>query len=132
MYEGQGLGEFFIQPQRPGDCARDLRDLHSVRETAAKVVGVAVSEDLSFAGQPAEGTRVKDARSVSLKRQTVWMRLLRIFPRGEGSGIGNGTCWRQAHQFFAGWRLAASFASRILALSSFFCTLPMSPGSVSA
>ena len=132
MYEGQGLGEFFIEPERSGDRARDLRDLHSVREAAAKVVGVAVSEDLGFACQPAKGARVKDARSVPLKWQAVWVRLFRIFPLGEGSGIGNGTCWRQAHQFFAGWRLAASFANRILALSSFFCTLPMSPGSVSA
>src|SRR5690348_4630939 len=61
------FGEVFIEAQRAGDGARDLRDLHRVRQAAAEVVGVAVREDLGLSGEATEGPRVEHTRPVALK-----------------------------------------------------------------
>ena len=54
MHQRQRFSHVFIQLERAGDGARYLRHFHGVGETAAKMVGVAVSEDLRLAGQTAK------------------------------------------------------------------------------
>ena len=66
-----------FKPQRSGDGAGKLRHLHGVGETAAKVIGVAVSEDLGFARQAAKCPRVNDAGPVALKRSAIGVLRLR-------------------------------------------------------
>src|SRR5580704_12259067 len=61
----------FIEAQRRCDSPRDLRHLHGMSEAAAEVVGVAVSKDLSLAGEAAKGARVDDARAITLEGQPV-------------------------------------------------------------
>ena len=46
MGKAQGLGQIFVQPQRPGDAAADLRDFDAVRQPDAIVVAVGRHEDL--------------------------------------------------------------------------------------
>ena len=54
MHQRQRFRHVFVQLQRSGDRARDLRHFHGVGEPAAKVIGVAVGEDLGFSGQAAK------------------------------------------------------------------------------
>ena len=76
------LGQFHIQPQRPGHGARDLGDLKGMREAAAKVVrrgiGGQAGEDLGLAGQAAKGPRMQDAGAVTGKRRAIRMRRLSV------------------------------------------------------
>src|ERR1700689_391681 len=53
--EGEGFCEVFVEAEFGGGGASDLRDLDGVGEAAAKVVGGAAGEDLSFAREAAEG-----------------------------------------------------------------------------
>ena len=61
----QRLGQFLVQPQRAGQCARDLRDFQSVGEAAAEVVrrriGRQARKHLRLAGQAAKGARMQNA-----------------------------------------------------------------------
>ena len=65
--EGEGLGEVFVEAERAGAGAGDLRDLDGVGEAAAEVVGGAAGEDLRLAGETAEGARLHDAFAVALE-----------------------------------------------------------------
>ena len=53
--ERQGLGEVFVELQRPRQGAGDLRHLERVGEPGAVVVALVVEEDLGLFLQPAEG-----------------------------------------------------------------------------
>ncbi len=78
MHQRQRFGHIFVQLERTGDSARNLRHLHGVGEPAAKVIGVAVSEDLGFARQAAKRPRVDHPRPVTLEWGTVGMGRLRM------------------------------------------------------
>ena len=54
MDQGQRFRQVFVQLKSTGDGAGDLRHFHGVREPAAKVIGVAVGEDLGLSRQAAE------------------------------------------------------------------------------
>ena len=64
--ERDRLDERHVEPQRPPDARRDLRDLERVREPRALVIG-GEDEDLRLAGQAAKGARVQDAITVALE-----------------------------------------------------------------
>src|SRR5580704_6234801 len=136
MDEGKRFRKRFIQTQRRSNRARDLRHLHRVCEAAAKMVGVAMCEHLGLAGQTPEGPRVDDARSIALERKPVRMRSFGIPAFDERPGVGNRTIGGQMHQNltnqgFVDVATGPSRAMRTRTLSSFFCTLPTSPGSIS-
>ena len=63
----QRLGEILVQPQRLGDGPGDLRYFRCVRQTAAKMVGVAIREDLRLARKTTKRASMNNARAVSLK-----------------------------------------------------------------
>jgi len=65
MDEREGFGEIGVESKGSGDGAGDLRNLKSVGETVAEMVGVASGEDLSFRFQAAKGTRVDDPIAVA-------------------------------------------------------------------
>ena len=54
MHQRQRFRHIFVQLQRTGDGPRDLRHFHGVGEPAAKMIRVAVGEDLGFSCQAAK------------------------------------------------------------------------------
>ena len=62
-----GLGQRFVEAQRPRDGARDLRNLQGVGQPRAVVVALGREKDLRLAGQAAKGLRVQDAIAVVLE-----------------------------------------------------------------
>ena len=52
--ERDGLGEVFVQAQRPSDGTRDAGDFDGVGEPGAQVVARAVEKDLRLVFEPAE------------------------------------------------------------------------------
>ncbi|GGG94993.1 hypothetical protein GCM10011586_07440 [Silvibacterium dinghuense] len=85
----QRLRQRLIEPQSGGNGARDLRDLHSVGQPAAEVIGRAVRKDLRLAGEAAEGTGMNDARAVAVKCGPIRMRRFEMLPLAERSLIGD-------------------------------------------
>jgi hypothetical protein len=77
MSKAQGLGQIFIQAQRPGDGAPDLRDLEAVRQPDAKVITVGGNEDLRLVAKAPEGDRMDDAVAIALEdvAGAAWARL---------------------------------------------------------
>ena len=65
--EAQRLGQIFIEAQRAGDAAPDLRDLDAVRQADAIMIAVGGDEHLRLVAQTAEGDRVDDTVAVALK-----------------------------------------------------------------
>ena len=78
VYQRQRLHQIDIQIERPGNRARDLRDLHGVRQPGAEVIGVAPREDLRLVFQPPKRARVNDAVAVTLKGIAIGVRRLGI------------------------------------------------------
>ena len=67
--EADRLDEILVQPQRPGDDARDRRRLERVGHARAVVVAGRVDEDLRLPLQAAERLRVDDPVAVALERR---------------------------------------------------------------
>src|SRR5580692_4947560 len=67
MHQRQGFGEIFVEPQRRGNRACNLRDFHRVRQAAAKMIGVAMRKDLCLARETAKGTRMNNASAIALE-----------------------------------------------------------------
>ena len=67
--EPDRLGQVLVQPERPGDDARDRRRLERVGHPRAVVVALRVDEDLRLPLQPAERLRVDDPVAVALERR---------------------------------------------------------------
>src|SRR5579863_903991 len=63
--QSQSFGKFAIEAECGGNGARDLRDLESVGEAIAEMVGVARSEDLGLGFQAAKGPRMDDAVAIA-------------------------------------------------------------------
>ena len=94
--ESERFGEIFVESERAGDVAGDLRDFDGVGEAGAEVVGGAGGEDLGLAGETAEGPCLDDALAVALERGSVGVGGCREGARkqsavslGDGSGIGS-------------------------------------------
>ena len=92
MHQRQRFRHVLVQLQRAGDGARDLRHFHGVRETAAKVIGVAVGEDLGFSRQAAKGAGMNHPRPVPLKRGAIGMGRFGMHP------LGKRVRWRRQKQ----------------------------------
>ncbi len=78
VYQRQGFHQVDVQLKLGSDGARDLRNLHGVRQASAEVVGVAPGEDLCLVFQAAEGAGMDDAVAVPLKWGAIRMRRLGI------------------------------------------------------
>ncbi len=76
----ESLGEFFIEPQRHGHGAGDLRDFDGVGEPVTEMVRDARRKDLGFVLQPAKGPRMDDAVAIALELAAVRMRQFGISP----------------------------------------------------
>ena len=72
--ERESFGEIRIEAKSRGNRASDLRNLESVREPIAKMIGVTDGEDLRLGLEAAEGARVDDAVAVARVHATVGMR----------------------------------------------------------
>ena len=66
MGQRDGLGQIFIQQERPSDIPRNGRDLHRVRQARAQVIARAVQKNLGLVFQPAESARMNDAVAIAL------------------------------------------------------------------
>jgi hypothetical protein len=84
--ERERFGEIGIQMQSAGNGARDLRDLQSVRESIAKMIGIARGENLRLGFESAEGARVNDAIAVASVVIAIRMRWLEV---AESAGIAD-------------------------------------------
>ena len=65
--ERDRFGEVIVEPQGPGEGARDLRHLDGVGEAGAEMVALVIDEHLGLVGETAEGGRMDDAVAVSLE-----------------------------------------------------------------
>ena len=86
-----GFGEVFVEAERAGDGARDLRHFKRVREPRAEMVALGSKEHLRFVRQASEAFRVQDLIAVALifRAQEVGLRRLRAafrFVRERGVG----------------------------------------------
>ena len=107
MGERQGLGEVLVEPERPGDCARDLRHFQRVGESGAVVVALVDQEDLGLLAQAPERCRMKYAVAVALEFGAGRARRLGFepaaaFPRI--GGIGRALCTAEANAFGHHWQ----------------------------
>jgi hypothetical protein len=64
MNERECFRQLGIQAEGSGDGTRNLRDLQSVRQAVAKVIGVTSGENLRFGFEAAKRARVNDAITV--------------------------------------------------------------------
>ncbi len=71
MHQRQRLGQVHIEIQRRRNVPRHLRDLHRMRQPAAKVIRRAAGKHLRLARQPAKRARLHHAIAVTLKRRAV-------------------------------------------------------------
>ena len=55
MRQRDGFDQIFVQPQRPGDTATDLRYLQGVRQAGSEQVALVVDEDLRFVFETSKG-----------------------------------------------------------------------------
>src|SRR5262249_22248444 len=69
MAEADRLDEVLVERQRPGDGARDLRDLERVGEPRAVVIAARRDEDLRLVAQAAKRLGVHDPVAVALQRR---------------------------------------------------------------
>ncbi len=72
--KGECFGEVFVQREGFSDLTGDLGDFHGVCEARTEVVGSARGEDLRFACEAAEGSRLDDSLAISLEGRTLRMR----------------------------------------------------------
>src|SRR5260221_4801408 len=78
--KGKRFRELYIDAERGGNGARDLRDLERMREAIAKVIRVASGEGLGLGFEPAKAARIHDAVAVPRKFAPVGVRLFRKAP----------------------------------------------------
>jgi len=78
MDESESLREFRVEAERRGNRASDLRNLESMSEPIAEVIGITDGEDLRLGLKAAEGARMNDAVAVPRVFTAVGMRWLRI------------------------------------------------------
>jgi hypothetical protein len=76
----QSFGELFVEIQRRGYGAGDLRDFDGVSEPVAKMVRNAGWKNLGLILQAAEGPRVDDAVTIALELTAIRMRQFGIAP----------------------------------------------------
>ena len=67
--EPDRLGQILVEPQRPGDRPRDLRDLQRVGQPGAVVVSARGHEHLRLVLEAPERLAVDDPVAVALKRR---------------------------------------------------------------
>ena len=77
MAQGDRLGEWLVEAERRGERARDLGDLHRVRQARHEVVALRIEEDLGLVLQPPERLRMDDPIPIALEGGAVLVRLLR-------------------------------------------------------
>ena len=65
--ERDRFGEVVVEPQGPGERARDLRHLDGVGEAGAEMIALVIDEHLGLVGEAAEGRRVDDPVAVALE-----------------------------------------------------------------
>ena len=62
--KGERLGQIFVDAERPGHGAGDLRHFEAMGEPGAVMIALVIDEDLRLVGQPAESGRMQDAVAV--------------------------------------------------------------------
>ncbi len=104
--ESQRFGQVFVQPQLPGDGARDLRHFERVRQPRPEVIAFVKQEHLRLVGQTPEGGRMQNAVAVTLEgraRRAISFAVL-------ASARGNGACRIGRGGSFAGLKAFAIIA----------------------
>ena len=84
MHQGEGFDQAFIQLERGGDGARNLRHLNGVGEPGAEMIGEALGEYLRLVLQAAESASMNDAVAIALEIVTIRMRRLWIAASARG------------------------------------------------
>ena len=65
--EAKHFGQVFVEAERPGDGAADLRDLEAVGQPNPVMIAVGGHEHLGLVTKPAEGHRMDDSVAVALE-----------------------------------------------------------------
>jgi|SRR5271156_1729430 len=81
--ERKGLGKVRIQAKRAGDGAGDRRNLKSVCEPAAEVVGIAIGENLRLARHAPKRSSMSHASAIALEGAAIGVNILRIGAGGK-------------------------------------------------
>jgi iron-sulfur cluster insertion protein len=82
------FGQIVVEPQGPGDRARDLRHLDGVGEAGAEMVALVMDEHLGLVGETAEGGRMDDAVAIPLEFGPGRRRRLGDKASGRPRGVG--------------------------------------------
>ena len=78
--QGEGFGEFFIEIERRGHGAGDLRDFNGVGEPVAEMIRDARRKNLRFIFKPSKSARMDNAVAIALELAAVRMRQFGISP----------------------------------------------------
>ena len=101
--ERQGLGEVFVETQRPGQRTRHLRDFERVRQAGSVVIAFVEDEYLRLVLETAKRGRVNDAVAIAAKRAAAFAGRLRMKPAAATAriaGIGRtDSCGVGRHRF---------------------------------
>lgn len=74
--QGERFDEIGVESELGGDGAGDLRDLDSVRQAVAEVIGVTASEHLSLRFEASKRAGMDDAITIALKIVAIGVRRL--------------------------------------------------------
>jgi hypothetical protein len=85
--ERKRLRKVFVEPKRPRNSARDLRDFDGMRQAVAEVVREARGKDLRLRFQPPEGACVDDAVAVARVGVAVGVRGLEMAAATRVTGV---------------------------------------------
>ena len=91
-----GLDQVFVQVERAGQRARDLRHLQAVRQPRAVMVALVIDEDLRLMDEPPERGRVHDAVAVALIDRARGARRLLVQPAAAFFGV-RGVAGKRGH-----------------------------------
>jgi len=86
MDQRQSFDQLFIQFQGGGSGAGDLSDFNRMRESAAEVIGIAMSEHLRFSRKAAKGSRMNDTIAITLKSGAVSVGGFHMLAHSQGIG----------------------------------------------
>ncbi len=91
VHQRECFRKVMVQPKRVRNRAGDLRDLHSVRQARAEVIGrlaggAVCGENLCFAREPTECACMDDPGAIPLKRRPIRMPRLGVLARSKRVG----------------------------------------------
>ena len=129
--EAQHFGQIFVEAERAGDGAADLRDFEAVRQPDAVMVAVGRDEHLGLVAQAAEGDRMDDPVAVALEDVAGAARaaIAFVMPAAARAPGAGGNSRRKAHSVPSGTILSEA---ELVQLKASTPMVPRSSAKISA